>query len=105
MQQKKYNIKMSKDALIDLDNILNYIKYELSNPIASTNLKDEIYKKVSKRAENPLAFKIHEFKKEKLHTYYTIQVNNFTVFYILQKHTMVVARILYSRRNFETIIN
>ncbi|MCL2341768.1 MAG: type II toxin-antitoxin system RelE/ParE family toxin [Firmicutes bacterium] len=103
-QNKRYKVKMSRDSAKDLSNILHYIKYKLKNPIASANLKEEIYKKIYERAYSPLSFKKYDFKEEKMHTYYTIQVNNYTVFYIIQKNTMIIARISYSRRNFEELI-
>lgn len=101
---KKYNIKYLPLFYDDLDKIIDYIRYELANEIATDNFVNELEKEIHKRAYNPDSYEKYLSIKERKNTYYKIYVKNYTVFYTVKDNTMEIRRILYSRRNFDNLL-
>jgi plasmid stabilization system protein ParE len=52
----------------------------------------------------PERFEPYPSTRDREHPYYTIQVRNFTVFYVVIEDTMEVRRILYSRRDMRKLL-
>ena len=88
----------------DLNEIVDYITYQLKNPDAATKLVYDIEKAIYHRLEMPLSFAPVQSAKERKQTYYRINVRNFSVFYVVINDTMEVRRVLYSRRNIDDLL-
>ena len=101
---KKYNIQYLPLFYNDLNQIIDYIRYELVNEIAANNFVNELEKEIQQRAYNPDSYEKYLSIKKRKNTYYKIYVKNYTVFYTVKDNTMEVRRILYSRRNFDKLI-
>ena len=99
--QNKYTLKFSETFRSDLKHILNYLLYNLENPIAAHNLNKLIERKINDRLINPTAYEVFNSNRKRKHNYYRIYVKNYIIFYIVKDNTMEVRRILYSRRNFK----
>jgi len=54
--------------------------------------------------ESPESFAVWQSKKQRPYPYRKINVGNYTVWYVVIDHIMEVRRILYSRRDEETLI-
>jgi addiction module RelE/StbE family toxin len=86
-------------ALDDLKEILTYISDTLEAPRAAENLLIKIDKEVKKIEENP--FRCHLFiPLGKLkYEYRVLHVNNYSLFYIVEKEKIEIRRVIYSKRD------
>lgn len=100
--EKKYKVEYLPLFLRDLDQITDYIKINLNNKKAALNLLNEIEKEIKSRAYNPEAYEKYITKKNLV--YYRIYVKKYTIFYTVKENTMILRRILYSKRNLKRLI-
>ena len=91
-------------ALDDLKGIVRYIAHELDAPRAAENLLLKIDKEVQKIADNP--FRCHLFiPPEKLkYEYRILNVDNYSLFYVVEKDKIEIHRVLYSKRSILNIL-
>ena len=102
--KKKYIIRYLPLFYRDLENIIDYIKYDLQNTTAANRLVDEVENVIKERLQSLESFEKYISNKKRVDTYYRIYVKNFTIFYVVKDNIMEVRRILYSRRNFDKLI-
>ena len=100
----KYTLRYLPLAEQDLSEIVNYIQNNLENPIAAENTLSKIEAAILERLESPESFAVWQSKKQRPYPYRKINVGNYTVWYVVINHIMEVRRILYSRRDEETLI-
>ena len=100
----KYTLRYLPLAKQDLSEIVNYIQNNLENPIAVENTLSKIEAAILERLESPESFAVWQSKKQRPYPYRKINVGNYTVWYVVIDHIMEVRRILYSRRDEETLI-
>ena len=99
-----YTLRYLLLAKQDLSEIVNYIQNNLENPIAAENTLSKIEAAILERLESPESFAVWQSKKQRPYPYRKINVGNYTVWYVVIDHIMEVRRILYSRRDEETLI-
>ncbi len=104
MKKKTYKLRFLPLFAEDLLEITTYIASNLQNPDAANRLVDEIEEAIDKRLENPLIFAPFNSKKPRVNPYYRIFVKNYTIFYVVIDDVMEVRRILYSKRDFSSIL-
>jgi len=94
-----YKARYLPIALDDLKSIIRYIAHELEAPGAAEKLILKIDKEVKKIEDNP--FRCHSFlSPEKLkYEYRILNVNNYSLFYVLEKEKIEIHRVIYSKRN------
>jgi len=99
-----YKIHYLPLALDDLKSIVNYIVHKLEAPQAANNLVKKIDKEIKKIAENP--FRCHLYiPLEKLkYEYRVLNVNNYSLFYIVKKEKVEIHRVLYSQRDILSML-
>ncbi len=99
-----FSIKLSPDAVQDLKDINAYITAELQNPIAAKNTIDKIiaaYENLSLFPESGIPVQ----KYISIPTDYKfVLVNNYSIFYRIEKKTILIIRIIYSKRNFIQVL-
>lgn len=100
----KYTLRYLPLAKQDLSEIVNYIQNNLENPITAENTLSKIEAAILERLESPESFAVWQSKKQRPYPYRRINVGNYTVWYVVIDHIMEVRRILYSRRDEETLI-
>ena len=100
----EYTLRYLPLAEQDLSEIVNYIQNNLENPIAAENTLSKIEAAILERLESPEFFAVWQSKKQRPYPYRKINVVNYTVWYVVIDHIMEVRRILYSRRDEETLI-
>ena len=100
----KYTLRYLPLTEQDLSEIVNYIQNNLENPIAAENTLSKIEAAILERLESPESFAVWQSKKQRPYPYRKINVGNYTVWYVVIDHIMEVRRILYSRRDEETLI-
>lgn len=99
MENINYKIKYLPQFEQDLSEIVDYISNKLMNPMAATNLVNEVEKSILKRLESPLSYEAFPTTRKRKNAYYRIYVKNYMVFYVVIEEVMEVRRILYDRRN------
>jgi len=99
-----YKIRYLPLALDDLKEIVRYIAHELEAPGAAENLLKKIDKEVKKTADNPFRCRVY-FPSEKLkYEYRVLHINNFSLFYVVEKGKIEIHRIIYSQRNILQVL-
>jgi len=99
-----YKIVYLPLAIDDLKGIIKYIANELEAPRAAENLVTKIDKEVLKIADNP--FRCHLFVPlEKLkYEYRVLNIDNYSLFYIVEKEKIEIHRVLYSKMDTMRIL-
>lgn len=93
-------------ALQDMQDIVRYISFDLSNPSAAKNLASALVEAAEGLVDFPYsapAFSpIRPLKRE----YRKLLVQNYFIFYWVDEGTksITVARVIYARRNYETLL-
>lgn len=98
---KRYKLRFLPLFQEDLNEIVDYISFQLNNPRAAENLLNEIQEAIRERTYCAEAFEQYHSRKERQYPYYRIFVRNYVIFYVVIEDVMEVRRILYSRRNLQ----
>ncbi len=100
-----YQIEYLQTAFDDLKEIVLYISTELSNPEAAERLAEAIINKADTLSEFPYGRPVYHPLKKLEKEYRTVYVNHYTLFYWIEEETkrVVIARIIYSKRNVENL--
>lgn len=104
MEKNKYILKYLPRSKKDLNEIVDYIVYNLENPRSAIKLIDDIEKAILNRLKCPLSFQPFESKMKRDYPYYRIYVRNFVVYYVVIENVMEIRRILYRGRNTEGML-
>lgn len=104
MRQSEYTLKYLPVFYADLTAIIDYIINKLQNPAAVNRFLDNIDKAITERLNCPLSFEPFQSNRKRKNPYYRIYVDNFTVYYVVTGKVMEVRRILYSRRDADSLI-
>ncbi|MDD4096943.1 MAG: type II toxin-antitoxin system RelE/ParE family toxin [Oscillospiraceae bacterium] len=105
MPGRKYKIVFLPIAEEDLTGIVLYISHQLQNPSGAMNVFNRIRDAIIARSKAPESFQKYESTKDRVDTYYRINVGrSFSVFYVVKGNTMEVRRILYAARNFDSLL-
>lgn len=99
MDGKNYNLSILPLFEEDLNSIVDYIAFQLQNPIAAENFVNAVENAIRERLPFAEAFEPYYSAKERKYPYYRITVKNYTIFYVVIGDTMEVRRIIYSRRD------
>lgn len=81
-----------------------YIANVLQNPAAASRLIDEIEKAINKRLPNPAAYGKYRSVKDRKQPYYTIRVNNYLIFYVVNGNIMEMRRFIYCKRDLSNLV-
>ena len=97
-----YKIKIYKQAENDLNEIVQY----LNTLSAETALKyyDELVEKIGGLAEMSNRCSYVRDTILRLKGYRYLNVNNYVVFYVVHGDTVQIRRILYNKRQYQTIL-
>ena len=98
---KRYKLRFLPLFEEDLNEIVDYISFQLNNPRAAENLLNEIQEAIQERTYCAEAFEQYHSRKERQYPYYRIFVRNYVIFYVVIEDVMEVRRILYSLRNLQ----
>lgn len=93
----------------DLNEILDYIVFNLNNPDSAMKLVDKIENAILQRLCCPLSFEQFQSKRNRKNSYYRIYVDNFTEYYVVIDDVIIddvmeVRPILYKGRDAGSII-
>lgn len=93
----------------DMEEIVDYIVYILKNPDAADYIVDRIFEAIDEWLPIADRFKKYESSHEFHYDYYTINVSNFKIFYVVKDDdpnmkVMEVRKVLYNRRDLQRLI-
>ena len=88
----------------DLSQAASYIAFDLNNPAAANRLVDNVEAGILEHLKNPTMSPTYPSTRRRLHPYYRFYVVNYMVFYVIIDDVMEVRRLLYKRRDIESII-
>ncbi len=109
MNNEKYQLRYLPIFFDDVNEITSYIKNELSNEKAASDLIDAIEIAILHRLPVCESFEIFHSKRQRKYSYYRIYVKNYIVYYVViddedNGKIMEVRRLLYNRHDWEDII-
>jgi hypothetical protein len=101
---KEYELRYLPLFEQDLAEVRDYISFTLNNKTAAMRLINDVEKAILKRLACPLSFQPYRSVRDREHTYYRINIRNYSVFYVVIDNVMEVRRFVYSRRNLTEIL-
>lgn len=101
-----YELIFLPKAKTDLEEIIIYIRNELSNPQASIRLVEKIYKATERLTEFPYAYPLYYPIKSLKYEYRKLVVENYVILYFVDEksHSVTIARVVYGKRNVNNIL-
>jgi plasmid stabilization system protein ParE len=99
-----YEIVYLPLALADLEEIFHYIVNKLEAPQAAQNLRNEIDATVHNLIQYPYAHALYRSQKPLKSEYRKLSVKNFYLFYVVKKNTIEIHRVIYAKRNIESVL-
>ena len=102
----KYKIIYSPLAVDDLRSIYLYIANTLKAKLAATNQANAIRKAIRALEIMPERFPMYESKSLHSTTFHKLPVNNYVVFYIVdkEKHIVTIVRIFYGGMDIDNAL-
>lgn len=86
-------------AIEDINQIFNYIKSDLSNPKAASNIKNDIFNGIERLQNHPKLG-----KKLRNTDYRYIIIKNILAFYKIENNKIIVIRVLDGRTDYLKIL-
>lgn len=102
-----YSVKVLPSAIEDLQEIYNYIAYELKSVINAENQLNRLQDEISRLDFMPESFRLYEKEPWKSRGLRFFSVDNYIVFYIVDNENVEVnvMRVLYGKMDFSKIWN
>ena len=99
---KKYNVVITASALKDMEDLHNYIAYELYSP----NSAKKLYFKIANAIQSLELFaeRYRVFSNEDGYFTRRMLVDNYSVFYIIKDSSVIITSVLYSSRDLNEIL-
>jgi plasmid stabilization system protein ParE len=93
---KQYNVKITDEAIADMEQIFSHIAYNLLAPENAIGQYNRIADEILKLGTFPEKFKILESEPERKMELRRMPVDNYSVFYIIKESNVIVTDVLYS---------
>ena len=99
---KKYNVVITVSALKDMEDLYNYIAYELYSPDSAKKL----YFKIANAIQSLELFaeRYRVFSNEDGYFTRRMLVDNYSVFYIIKGSNVIITSVLYSSRDLNEVL-
>lgn len=99
MSVDSYTVRITPEAEADLDEIWEYIAYELESGESAFRIVDELYGEIAKLSEMPKRFRIINREPWKSREVRFMFVENYRVHYAIDeaRKTVTVFRVMYYR--------
>ena len=101
----EYRIVFSETSLNDIKKLYDYISYVLHNNAAAVKLAGSIFETVKKLSLFPKSYPLCKEKMLKERNVRYVVVNNYKILYVVidEKSEVLIARVIYSKRNIDKI--
>lgn len=99
--EQNYKILHSKDCERDLDDIENYITFNLCSPTVAEKLIDKLYNATFSLSDSPKRYKIYDIEPWRSRELRYFYMDNYVIFYLVDddKKEVSVLRIIYKARD------
>lgn len=106
MGKSRYILRLTPIAEQDIQEISDYIAYELKNEMAAIDFLEKLEYQILRLEEFPLSCEIVNDKLLRLKKYRKLLVNNYIVFYVVDelKFEVDIVRVLYSMRSYRDLL-
>ena len=99
-----YKVSYLPLALEDLKGIVRYITQNLEAPRTAINLVNKIDMEIKKISENPFRCHVYVSLEKLKHEYRILNIDNYSLFYVIEKEKVEIHRVLYSKMNIIQIL-
>ena len=103
-KNKHYQISYLPIARRDLQDIINYIAFDLEVPETALKVLNALETEISPLQENPFRGAIYSSSRKHACQYRKLFVKNYVVFYLIFKDTFEIQRVFYNRHNMDKLI-
>ena len=101
MHSGKFRLEATPLFGMELEQALNCIEMQLSNPAAADKLQTDVEGAVRERLSASTSFEPVISRVDREHPYYRIYVGNYIVFYCVMGNVMELCRFIYKGRNWK----
>ena len=98
---KQYKVEITKEALQDMEDIYNYIAIDLLAPENAMGQYNRIANAILKLDMMPERYRVMDSEPEHMLGLRRMPVDEYSVFYKIQKDKVIVTNILYSASDIE----
>ena len=98
-----YNVLISNKYLEDVEDIFSYIASTLCNVDAALNLKEKLNIEIEKLTHYPFVNSPIETKQNYLFEYRKVKIGNYYMLYYVENMTIIIARLIYAKRDFDNL--
>lgn len=102
MSKNSFSVRLLSIAEEDLTEIITFIAAD--NSKAAENLANKIEKNLKLLSDNPLLGKIPSDSDLKLLGYRYLIIENYLIFYTIEKRTVLIHRMLHGARNYKSLL-
>ncbi|MDE7477944.1 MAG: type II toxin-antitoxin system RelE/ParE family toxin [Lachnospiraceae bacterium] len=102
---KQYTVEITDEALADLEQLYNYIAYTLCASENAIGQYNRICDEILKLDTLPERFRIMDSEPEHSNGIRRMQVDNYSVFYVIEKDRVIVTNVLYSGSDIGSRLN
>lgn len=97
-----YQVEFLPSAQADMEEIVRYISREMCNPMAAENLAADFVKTADSLSLFPYTHEAYIPIRPLKHEYRKVLVKNYLMFFWVEeeKKTVIVARVIYSARDY-----
>lgn len=97
-----YKLRILPAAQKDMQEIVDYVN--TLSPQAAFRLYDDIVEGILSLSEMPMRQTLLKAPELRLKGYRALQVKNYMVFYVVLDNVVQIRRILYAKRQFESLL-
>lgn len=101
--QKAYSVRITKQALNSVDQIIGYIGYIMDEPISSIRVGEQIFLTIDRIEKNPFAFRECEEIQTKNKMYRKAICMSWLIIYRITLKEVVILDIIHSSRQAKRI--
>ena len=102
---KQYTVKITDEALADMEQLYNYIAYTLRAPENAMEQYNRISGRILKLDTMPERFRIMDSEPEHSNGIRRMLVDNYSVFYVIEEDSVIVTNVLYSASDIGKLLN
>lgn len=102
MSKNNFSVRLLSIGEEDFTEIISFIASE--NSKAAANLADKIEKNLVSLSDNPLLGKSPSDSDLKLLGYRYLIIENYLIFYTVEKRTILIHRMLHGARNYKSLL-
>ena len=99
---EKYNVLITDEALMDMEEIYNYIAFNLLAPDNASAQYDRIADAIMTLEELPDRIRVMDSEPEHSRGIRQLLVGNYSVFYVIKGSDVVVTDVLYSASDIQS---